>query len=745
MPLKEGASFGPYRVVDQLGKGGMSFVYRAYEAALDRHVALKVLPAEFLFDETFAARFTREAKVIARLEHPCIVPIYASGIDEGMPWMAMRLIPGGTLSTLLERGQLPVARSIAILRGIANGLAFAHGQGVIHRDLKPQNVLLDQEGQVYLADFGIARIIEGSTVLTRTGTLTGTPQYMAPEQALEEPVDLRADVYALGILAYEMLTGRVPFTADTPMAVMMKHLNTPIPLEPLKEAGEPLAWAVRKALAKAPADRWATVPAFVEALEGGMDEIRAGLPTGPVARPLPDEPVRAAGAEPAVPVPPTASVPSLPAVSPAEAAAARTPAAGTAGPPSLRSLLVVPAVITLAITLLRLAGELLGWSPTFFSRAPGGAGAVIGIVWLVPVFGIYFGWALARGGTAPGTRRVIGHSLGAVALVTASALTATVILGLGLNERFAVIFLAAVVAAGLAYRGWPALGRALLAYGLLARLPVVIVMLVAIFAGWGTHYDVPPPNFPETTPFLKWVYIGLLPQLLLWVPFTMFVGALFAGFTLIAVRRQGPSVAVPALLTLVITLVRLVGELLGASPALFSREPGGAGAIVGIVWLVPIFGIYFGRVLARKGTAPGAGRVIGYSLLACALPAASAFTAIRILALDQEVRFAVIFVASMVAAGVAYLGWPALGRALLAYGLLARVPVAIVMLAAIFANWGTHYDLPPPNFPEMEPFRRWVYIGLLPQMLLWVPFTMFVGALSAGLGLLVGGRKSAAA
>ena len=205
------------------------------------------------------------------------------------------------------------------------------------------------------------------------------------------------------------------------------------------------------------------------------------------------------------------------------------------------------------------------------------------------------------------------------------------------------------------------------------------------------------------------------------------------------------SLLVPAVLTLAITLLRLIGELQNWPSALFSKAPGGAGAIVGIVWLVPIFGIYFASVLARSGTAPGAGRVIGYSLLAFALVAASAFTAVGLLKLSQNGQFLVIFLACVLAAWVAYLGWPALGRALLTYGLLARVPVAIVMLVAIFANWGTHYDVPPPNFPAMEPFLKWVYIGFLPQMFLWVPFTMFVGGLFAGFTLLVVGRKSAAA
>src|SRR5262249_9621961 len=160
----------------------------------DRYVALKVLPTEFLHDSDFAHRFRREARSTARLEHPNIIPMYNSGIDEGIPWMAMRLVAGGTLSSLLKGGSLDASRLVAVLRGIAGALDFAHAQGVVHRDVKPQNVLLGDDGYVYLADFGIARMIEGSSVLTRTGIITGTPQYMAPEQARGEKADRRADL-----------------------------------------------------------------------------------------------------------------------------------------------------------------------------------------------------------------------------------------------------------------------------------------------------------------------------------------------------------------------------------------------------------------------------------------------------------------------------------------------------------------------------------------------------------------------
>ena len=231
LALVPGSTAGPYRIVEPLGRGGMASVYRAYEPKLDRYVALKVLPREFLHDPNFAQRFRREAQALAMLEHPNIVPIYNYDIDaaEGIPWMAMRLVPGGSLADLLKRERLALARSVAILRGVADALDYAHlhPKKFVHRDVKPQNVLLDEAGRVYLADFGIAKMLEASGGLTATGMITGTPQYMSPEQATATNVGPAADVYALGIVAYEMFTGRVPFAADTPVAVLMKHMQEP--------------------------------------------------------------------------------------------------------------------------------------------------------------------------------------------------------------------------------------------------------------------------------------------------------------------------------------------------------------------------------------------------------------------------------------------------------------------------------------------------------------------------------------
>ena len=273
MALNRGSAAGPYRVMEPLGRGGMASVYRAYEPGLDRQVALKVLPREFLHDPTFAKRFRQEAQVIARLEHPNIVPIYAYDIDraEGIPWMAMRLIAGGSLSQLLKRERPSFARAVAILRGVADALDYAHAKGIVHRDVKPHNVLLDDAGRVYLADFGIAKILESSVGLTATGMSTGTPQYMAPEQATGTKVGPAADVYALGIVAYEMFTGHVPFSADTPVAIMMKHVQEPLPLPPPDTVPESLLGPLLRCTAKKPEERWASAGAFVTALEEGLE------------------------------------------------------------------------------------------------------------------------------------------------------------------------------------------------------------------------------------------------------------------------------------------------------------------------------------------------------------------------------------------------------------------------------------------------------------------------------------------
>ena len=266
MDLQPDTAFGPYRILAPLGRGGMAAVYEAHEPSLDRRVALKVLPAEFLHDPAFADRFRQEARVAAKLEHPHIVPIHAYGIEGGRPWMAMRLVTGGSLAERVRRCPLSPAETAAVLRDVAAALDYAHARGVVHRDVKPANVLLDEAGRAYLADFGIARMLEGSSVATATGLIQGTPSYMAPEQAMGAKVDRLADVYALGVVAFECLTGRVPYTGTTPVAILMKHVQEPVPEPTAAEVAPALTAVLRRCLAKAPADRWPTAGAFSAAL-----------------------------------------------------------------------------------------------------------------------------------------------------------------------------------------------------------------------------------------------------------------------------------------------------------------------------------------------------------------------------------------------------------------------------------------------------------------------------------------------
>ena len=200
-------------------------------------------------------------------------------------------------------------------------------------------------------------------------------------------------------------------------------------------------------------------------------------------------------------------------------------------------------------------------------------------------------------------------------------------------------------------------------------------------------------------------------------------------------------ILVPALITLAVTLLRLTGELLHWSKALFNPAPGGGGAIVGIAWLVPVFGFYFGWKLAKAGLAGPTGPAIGFALLGLLIMPIGGFSAVALGMSQQSLLLLGVFVVlSIVGAVIAYRGWPALGRVLLAYGLAARVPVALVMLAAMFGNWGTHYDVPPPDLPAMSTIAKWVVIGLVPQMTIWIWFTIAMGGLLGAIAAAVAGR-----
>ena len=256
-----GQTIGRYHIIEQLGVGGMAIVYKAIDTRLDRSVALKVIRAENLAEAAFVERFEREARALARLNHPNIVHINDFGELEGLPYLEMDYVPGGTLEKLLG-AMIPWSEAARFLAPVAYALDYAHQQGVVHRDVKPSNILITQTGEPMITDFGIAKIMEldRSTLVTLPGFGVGTPEYMSPEQVMGKSIDGRSDIYSLGIVLYEMYTGHPPYRADTAMAVAVKQVHDPIPrprrdLLPLPAPAEA---AVMTALAKKPEERYPT-------------------------------------------------------------------------------------------------------------------------------------------------------------------------------------------------------------------------------------------------------------------------------------------------------------------------------------------------------------------------------------------------------------------------------------------------------------------------------------------------------
>lgn len=289
MSISPGDNLGPYRVIEPLGQGGMATVYKAYHAALDRYVAIKVLHPAFKEDPNFLARFNREARIVAKLDHPNIVPIYDFDEERGMPYLVMRYIDGKTLKTILREGAMPVGRALSIIRPVAEGLAYAHEQGILHRDIKPSNIILASDQHIFLTDFGLARIAQASDSTISQDMLIGTPQYISPEQARGVPATERSDIYSLGVVLFEMLTGRVPFSADTPYAIIHDHIYSPLPLPTSINPGLPkdVERVLLKALAKDPAARYANALELLNAL---YQAAGIPVPTGSTITPVPAPP-----------------------------------------------------------------------------------------------------------------------------------------------------------------------------------------------------------------------------------------------------------------------------------------------------------------------------------------------------------------------------------------------------------------------------------------------------------------------
>jgi photosystem II stability/assembly factor-like uncharacterized protein len=349
-----GRQMGQYRIIAPLGEGGMAAVYKAYQPSMDRYVALKILPSHFANDPNFTYRFEREAKLIANLEHPNILPVYDFGQADGYSYIVMRLVVGGTLADLLKGHPLPLPQACGILSKIASALDYAHSRGVIHRDVKPSNVLIDEQGNCLLSDFGLAKVILSDSRFTASGAFIGTPAYASPEQCLGGELDHRSDVYSLGVMLYEMATGRTPYEAETPMAIVVKTIHDPLP--PPSTINPSLSGDIErvilKALAKDPDDRYQSAGDLARALEA----VVGGVPTAPLVLPVPAAPAEKVS---------LAGRPPQPAASPA--AGRKIPAWGwVAGCAGLFILLAFAAgAVLLIVTLTKPSSERAQVTSTF--------------------------------------------------------------------------------------------------------------------------------------------------------------------------------------------------------------------------------------------------------------------------------------------------------------------------------------------------------------------------------------------
>ncbi len=326
-------TIGRYVLREEIGQGGMATVYRAFDPHFQRDVAIKVLPLHFLHDPRFRARFEREARIVAGLQHPAIVPVYDFGEDNGQPYLVMSLMSGGSLEDRLRQGPMPLVETERIIGRLAPALDAAHQRGVIHRDLKPANILFDQWNEPYLTDFGIVKLTQGSggdsASLTTVGGIIGTPAYMSPEQVQGGAIDGRSDIYSLGIILFQMLSGRLPYDATTPIGLAFKHVSEPIPsIQAMGNVRLPAEFQtiINHAMAKLPDDRYPTAVALARDLtrvvhgSGPRPTVVVPPPLGGVAATQrvegpPSAPQMPAGGPPAYPsgwaaVPPQAAAPT---------------------------------------------------------------------------------------------------------------------------------------------------------------------------------------------------------------------------------------------------------------------------------------------------------------------------------------------------------------------------------------------------------------------------------------------------
>ena len=353
MPISPGDIVGPYRIIEALGQGGMATVFKAYHPALDRNVAIKVLHPSFKEDTNFNARFVLEARIVAKLDHPNIVPIYDFAEHQGTPYLVMRFVEGRTLKAVLRDGLLPIPRVLAIIHPVTQALAHAHTHGVLHRDIKPSNVIRANDGHIFLTDFGLARIAQAGDSTMSQDMLIGTPQYISPEQARGDPASERSDIYSLGVMLFEMFVGRVPFNADTPYAVIHDHIYTPLPLPTSlnPDLSQEIERVLLKALAKESAARYSSAAELMTALEQA-----ASMQAASVATLSPRDALRSPPPTPIAPVaapPPTVPEPVAPPVeSPPKPVSRRIkPTAMQPAPAARWKIAAVLGVVILALVL----------------------------------------------------------------------------------------------------------------------------------------------------------------------------------------------------------------------------------------------------------------------------------------------------------------------------------------------------------------------------------------------------------
>ena len=279
-----GRELGPYRLISPFGEGGMATIYKAFQPGTERYVALKILPQHYAKEATFHERFQQEAQIIAKFQHPHILPVFDYGEEDNYAYLAMPLIKGGTLAKLINGGTVELSQVRTIISQVGDALDYAHSYGVVHRDVKPTNILIDERQNALLTDFGISKIVGEMVHITRTGQVIGTPAYMSPEQIKGDLIDGRSDIYSLGIVLYEMVTGRTPFRADTPPALFVKHLLDPLPPPStlIPDLPLPVEMVILKSLAKEPNDRYQTAAQMVQAVQSAIDvgprETSVGVP-----------------------------------------------------------------------------------------------------------------------------------------------------------------------------------------------------------------------------------------------------------------------------------------------------------------------------------------------------------------------------------------------------------------------------------------------------------------------------------